>query len=88
MNEYGVPLTVGSVTFSPNYRVEVPSRNVQTKETIQEDVRRMERELRQLRRVAFSAANVVSLKDGNRMELRIAIDRLDAALNHYTQDKD
>lgn len=46
------------------------------------------RELRQLRRVAFSAANVVSLKDGNRMELRIAIDRLDAALNHYTQDKD
>lgn len=48
----------------------------------------IKRELRQLRRVAFSAAIVVSLKDGNRMELRIAIDRLDAALNYYAQGKD
>lgn len=83
-----VPLVVGSVTFSPNYRVEVPSRNVQTKETIQEDVRRMERELRQLRRVAFAASNVIAMRNVIPFDLSTAIDRLDAALNYYTQDKD
>lgn len=46
------------------------------------------RELLQLRRIAFAAANVVALRNGHTVELRIAIDWLDVALDQYTQDKD
>lgn len=58
------------------------------KETIREDARRMERELRQLRRVAFAASNVIAMRNAIPFDLSTAIDRLDAALENYTEDKD
>ena len=77
--------TVGSITYSPNYSIQAPQKAA-TK-TGEEDLEQMRRELRQLRRVAFQAAIVISVK-ADLSYLPIALDRLNASLDRYEQDKD